>query len=145
VNGRGRDRDAHDRGAADVLGLVLIFPAILGFALLLLFLGRQVDATAQLQAASDAAARAAAQERGVDDAIAAATAAAASVLTDARACPGGPQIQIDAGGWRPGGQVSVTVTCTPRRDDLDLIAPPQRILSATSSASIDRYRAPDLP
>ena len=134
-----------DHGAADVLGLVLILPAIIGFAILLLFIGRQVDTAAQLQLATDAAARSAAQERTLASGLAAARAVAEGALGDARACPGGPVVVVDAGAWDPGDQVTVTVTCEPRRDDLDLISPPPRRVSATSSAVIDEYRARALP
>ena len=52
-----------NRRSGGTLGLVVIFPAMLGLALLVLFLGRQVDTRSQVQAAADAAAQAAALQR----------------------------------------------------------------------------------
>ena len=52
-----------DRGAADALALVLIAPAVIGLAVLVVMLGRSVDSRAQAQSAAEAAAQAAALER----------------------------------------------------------------------------------
>lgn len=132
------------RGAAEALGLVLIFPVIVGLAMLVLWLGRQVDTNAQVQSASSAAALAAARQRTPAAGIAAAQRTAASMLTDSTACTGGADVTIDASSWRPGGSVSVTVTCVPRRDDLAL-AVRARSFTASATATIDPYQAPGLP
>ncbi len=134
-----------DRGAADALGLVVMFPAMLGLALLVLFLGRQVDTRSQVQTAADSAAQAAALQRDGGAAVAAAQRAAADVLTDRTACADGPHIAIQAGEWVPGGRVTVTVSCSPSREGFAAIAAPARRLTASSSASIDPNRAPGLP
>jgi hypothetical protein len=65
-----------DLGGADALGLVLMFPVMLGLAVLILFLGRQVDTRSQIQAAADAAAQSAVLQRGPDAARGAAARAA---------------------------------------------------------------------
>jgi len=142
TDGAARERD---RGAADALGLVVMFPAMLGLALLVLFLGRQVDTRSQVQTAADSAAQAAALQRDGGAAVAAAQRAAADVLTDRRACADGPHIAIQASEWVPGGRVTVTVSCSPSRDGFAAIAAPARTLTASSSASIDPNRAPGLP
>lgn len=134
-----------DRGAADALGLVVIFPAMLGLALLVLFLGRQVDTRSQVQSAADAAAQAAALQRDVAAARDAAGRTATAMLTDASACPGGPDVSIDAAAWAPGGRITVTVACSPSRQGFAAIAAPARTFSATSTARIDPNRAPELP
>jgi Flp pilus assembly protein TadG len=137
---------AHDdRGAAEALGLVLIFPVMVGLVLLVQFLGRQVDTRSQIQAAADAAAQSAALERDVDRALDVASRAARLLLTDEDACAAGPAVTIDAGAWHAGGTITVIVACTPRRDDLALLAPPPRTLRASSMALIDPNRAPGLP
>lgn len=139
-------RRAHpDRGAAEALGLVLIFPVMLGLAALVLFLGRQVDTRSQVQAAADAAAQSAALQRSPDAALGAASRAATLMLTDATACAGGAHVAIDAGTWVRGGRVTVTVACSPATADLALIRPPTRTLTASSVALIDPNRAPGLP
>ena len=68
-------------------------------------------------------------------------AAASSTLSAAgTACADGPAVVVSADRWAAGGIVTVTVTCTVERDDLDAIAAPARTLSARSTAVIDTYR-----
>jgi Flp pilus assembly protein TadG len=134
-----------DRGSGDALGLVLMFPVMLGLAVLILFLGRQVDTRSQVQAAADAAAQSAVLQREPGAALAAASRTAAAMLTDATACAGGARVAISADAWQAGGRVTVTVACTPAVDDLALIRPPARTFTASSIALIDLHRAPWLP
>lgn len=134
-----------DRGEANALGLVLIAPVAIALAILILWIGRTVDADAQVQAASSAAAQAAARQRSPAVAVAAARSTAALMLTDLTACPGGPAVSIDASQFGPGGEVTVTVACSPQRSDLLLAGPSSVTISASSTASIDPYRAAGLP
>jgi Flp pilus assembly protein TadG len=136
-----------DRGAADVLGLVLIFPALLGLAVLVLWLGRQVDTSAQVQSASDAAAQAAARQRDAQSATVAAESIAAMMLDEVEACVGGAEVTVDTSAWRPGGSVTVSVACTPATSDLRLGAAPQtsRSITGTSTATLDSFRSGPLP
>jgi len=138
---RPRDVPPDDRGSSDVLGLVLIFPAILSLAILVLWLGRQVESTAEVQVASEAAAQAAARQRSAGAASAAAQQTAALMLSRSNACAGSATVAVEVGAWKPGGSVTVTVTCSPRRDDLALVGPPGRVVTATATATIDLYRA----
>ncbi len=135
-----RPGSQRDRGSGEVLGLVLFFPAMIGLAVMVLWLGRRVDAGAQVRAASDAAAQAAARQRNPSAGVSAARSVAAKMLRDTQ-CDGGARVSIDAGGWQPGGRVSVTVTCTPTRRDMGLLGPNRVVMRATSVATIDRYRA----
>ena len=130
-----------DRGSSDILGLVVVFPAILALAILVLWLGRQVESKAEVQVASEAAAQAAARQRSVGEATAAAEQTASLMLSKSNACAGTARVQINAGDWRPGGNVVVTVTCSPRHDDLALAGPAARTFTATATATIDPYRA----
>lgn len=134
-----------DRGEANALGLVLIAPVAIAIGMLVLWLGRKVDTDAQVQAASAAAAQAAALQRTPAAAFSAAQAAAVAMLTDATACASGPQISIDTSNFGPGGRVAVTVACSPRRSDLALGGAQSVTFTATSTASIDGYRAAGLP
>jgi hypothetical protein len=134
-----------DRGEANALGLVLIAPVAVALAILILWIGRKVDADAQVQAASSAAAQAAARQRDPASAVSAAQAAAAAMLTDAAACPGGPAVSVDASAFRPGGEVTVVVSCSPRRSDLSMSRADAATVTASSTASIDSYRAAGLP
>lgn len=134
-----------DRGEANALGLILIAPVAVGLAILVLWIGRQVDTDAQLQAASSAAAQAAARQRNPATALVAAQSAATAMLTDVTACPGGPSVSVDASQFRAGGEVSVVVACSPHRADLGLFDPGSVTFTASSTASIDTYRALGLP
>ena len=139
---RGRSRD---HGEANALGLVLIAPVALAVGVLVLWLGRKVDTDAQVQAASAAAAQAAALQRTPVAAFSAAQAAATEMLTDATACSAGPLISIDMSSFHAGGHVTVTVSCSPQRSDLTLAGARPVTFSATSTASIDSFRAGALP
>lgn len=134
-----------DRGEANALGLVLIAPAAIGVALLVLWIGRKVDTEAQVQAATSAAAQSAARQRTADAATAAARTTAAAMLDDATACAGGATISVDTSQFHPGGSVRVTVACRPSTADVSLLAPRPDALTASASAAIDPYRARGLP
>lgn len=142
------DLAGRDRGEANALGLVLIAPVAVALAILILWIGRQVDTDAQVQAASSAAAQAAARQRTPAAAMVAAETTARAMLTDSTACPGGPLIDYDppiTDDFRPGGSVTVVVTCSPQRSDLLLVGSESAPFTAKSTASIDSYRSVALP
>jgi hypothetical protein len=134
-----------DRGEANALGLVLIAPVAIALAIVVLWTGRKVDADAQVQAASSAAAQAAAHQRDVRSAVAAAQDTADAMLVDVTACPGGPTVSITSANFRPGGDVTVVVACSPARSDLALSGARAATFTASSTASIDVYRSAGLP
>jgi hypothetical protein len=134
-----------DRGEANALGLVLIAPVAIALAILILWIGRKVDADSKVQAASSAAAQAAARQRTPMAAVAAAQSTAALMLTDAKDCSGGPAISVDASQFRAGGEVTVVVACSPQRSDLLLANPGAATFVASSTALIDPYRSVALP
>jgi hypothetical protein len=67
------------------------------------------------------------------------------MLADVAACAGGPAILVDASAFHAGGEVTVVVSCSPRRSDVALAGPDAAMFMATSTASIDPYRSPALP
>ena len=127
------------------MGLVLIAPVAIALAVVVLWTGRKVDTDAQVQAASSAAAQAAAHQRDVRSAVVAAQDTADSMLLDVTACAGGPAVSITAANFRPGGDVTVVVSCSPSRTDLALLGAGAATFTASSTASIDTYRATGLP
>lgn len=129
-----------DRGAADALGLVLIAPAMIGLAVLVVALGRGVDGQAQSRSAAEFAAQAAALERTPSAAVRAAERTAAAMLTDPDTCES-PKVTVNTADFRSGGSVSVTVECTASARGLGLVQPDGRTLRATAVAHIDRFRA----
>ena len=137
--------DSSDRGEANALGLVLIAPLAIALAIVVLWTGRKVDTDAQVQAASSAAAQSAAHQRDASAAVRAAQATADAMLVDVVACAGGPSVSIAAANFRPGGDVTVAVSCSPARADLALSGAPSTTFRASSTASIDVYRSAGLP
>lgn len=134
-----------DRGAADALGLVLIAPAILALALLVISLGRGVDATAQIRSAAESAAQAAALERDPSAAGEAARRAAESMLADSSTCDRPTVVTVypptpPAGATVNVGVVRVTVTCRVSDRGVEVIRQPYDE-SVTAVATIDYFRA----
>jgi Flp pilus assembly protein TadG len=130
-----------ERGSSDALGLALLAPAAIGLALVVVFLGRGVDARATVQSAAESAAQAAAQERSVPAAVAAAEEVGRAMLVDPTSCAS-PSVSVDVSSFRPGGQVAVTVSCAVASDGLELIDPTSHgAATATAFAAIDPLRA----
>lgn len=131
-----------DRGAADALGLVLLAPAVVGLAILVLALGRDVDARAQVRSAAEAAAQAAALERSSDAATQAGTAVAESMLRDRDACVE-PVVAVAYPASRAADDavVAVTVTCHVSDRGIAAVRPGVRVERATAYATLDPFRA----
>jgi len=130
-----------ERGTSDALGLALLAPAMIGLAVVIVFLGRGVDSRATVQSAAESAAQAAAQERTPDRATAAARAVGAAMLVDTATCAS-PSVDVDTSLFGPGGRVAVTVSCTVSGGGLELIDPGiDGPTSATAFAVVDTFRA----
>ena len=138
-----------DRGAADALGLVLIAPAVLGLALLVVSLGRGVDARAQVRSAAESAAQAAALERSPHAAGTAAQRAADAMLARSSHCndpsvtttyrPASESTTGPDGGVEVG-VVRVTITCQVSNRGVEAITQPYDE-TVTAVATIDFFRA----
>lgn len=134
-----------DRGAADALGLVLIAPAIVGLALLVIALGRGVDATAQVRSAAESAAQAAALERNPIAAGAAAERAVDAILGDSANCDDPSVVTVYPPAPPPSsgvdvGIVRVTVSCQVSDRGIEVINQPYDE-SVTAVATVDFFRA----
>lgn len=130
-----------DLGSTDVVGMALLAPAMIGLALVILFLGRGVDSRATTHGAAESAAHAAARARSAPAAVAAARQVGTAMLRDARTCAD-PVVSVDVGDFRPGGVVSVTVRCRTSDAGLELVATGRGWrASATAAAVVDRYRS----
>ena len=133
-----------DRGAADALGLVLIAPAVLGLALLIISLGRGVDAKAEVRSAAESAAQAAALERSPEAATSAAERAARAILADSSNC-NDPSVftafepSQTSSGIRVD-MVRVTISCEVSNRGVEVINQPyDETVSAV--ATVDFFRA----
>ena len=129
-----------DRGASDVLALVLLAPAAIAMALVIAFLGRQVDARAQVHTAAEAGAQAAAVARDVVAAEHDARRVVSATLVDAGTCAD-PSVEVDLTQFGPGGLVAVTVRCTTRPVGLDLTGARPATVEARAVATIDGFRS----
>ena len=130
-----------DRGAADALALVLIAPAVIGLAVLVVMLGRSVDSRAQAQSAAEAAAQAAALERSPAAADAAARRVAEAMLVDHDSCstPVGARRHHRVPARRRGARVDSMRT--PRRVASRRCSVRARSFAAEAVAHIDEFRA----
>lgn len=139
-----------DRGSSDALGLVLIAPAVIGLAILVIALGRGVDARAQVRSAAEAAAQAAALERDAWSATSAANSVARAMLVDTDTCTD-PALTVtypQPGGVGPGlalGLVEVTIECQVSNRGIEVVQSGSRHEAVTAVASVDLFRAGGTP
>jgi Flp pilus assembly protein TadG len=129
-----------DRGAADALALVLIAPAVIGLAVLVVMLGRSVDARAQAQSAAEAAAQAAALERSPGAADTAARRVAQAMLVDHDSCST-PSVSVDTTAFRPGGEVRVSIRCDAASRGIEALQRSAQGFAGEAVAHIDEFRA----
>lgn len=130
-----------DRGASEAVAMIAMAPVVVAFVVLVFFLGRQVDSRAAVRSAAEAAAQSAALQRTPVEAAEAAHRTATDALADVDICAGGPVVEVDLSGFRPGGVVTVTATCMTDDSDLGSLAPPSRTFTGSGSAVIDVFRA----
>ena len=56
-------------------------------------------------------------------------------------CAGGPTVVVNLSDFRPGGIVTVDITCATRNGDLAAVAPPSKQFTGRGAAVVDTYRA----
>jgi Flp pilus assembly protein TadG len=134
-----------DRGAADAIGLVIMVVPMFAFAVLVFYVGRNVDARAQLRSATESAAQAAALERNAVDGETAARMAFGAMVGPDR-CPA-PDFDItyrDGKGAVEVQLVEVVVTCDVPDDGfegLGLDEGANQGVAFTAVATVDYFRA----
>ena len=102
-----------DAGAAEVAAMVVLAPVIVAVAIVIVAVGRGVDAGATVRSAAFAAAQSAALERTPADAMHVAERMAHIALAGNPSCAA-PSVAVDVVDFRPGGSVTVVVSCLPR-------------------------------
>jgi Flp pilus assembly protein TadG len=128
------------------LELALLTPLLVAFMMVMVGLGRVVEAQSQVEGAARDAARAASLGRSRGGAKAAADSAAEQTLSGRKWCRRPPRADVDFREWGRGGQVSVTVQCEIDLSGLSLIGfSPTRMMSGTATAPIDTLRRIDDP
>lgn len=121
--------------------LVLVAPVFLTMLLLVVGLGRIVEAEGRVQGAARDAARAASLERSATLAAEAASRAAAVNLAERGVSCASFDVTVDTTQFRPGGHVGVTVTCASDLSGLALSGlPGSKTLQADATAPLEQYR-----
>jgi Flp pilus assembly protein TadG len=119
---------------APFLIMLLVFVAVV--------IHRGVDTRLRLDDAAHQAARAASIQRASATAITAAQSTASSALSSAGVVCRSLGVDTATGGMRPGGTITVTVSCTVDFGDaLILGVPGQKRLSATAIEPVDTWRS----
>jgi Flp pilus assembly protein TadG len=135
---------ARDGGSA-AAELVLVTPLLLAILMLIVAAGRLVLARSQVDGAAAQAARAASLAADAADAGPAADAAARAALADDTITCGQLTVTADTADFTPGGQVSVTISCTVSLSGLLLLRlPGSETFTATAAAPIDEFRVVSL-
>lgn len=136
--GRGVHVDERGSVAAE---LTLLVPALITLLLFVVFCGRLAEARLRVEDAAHQAARAATIARSAGQADADARATSQAALDDAGMSCRALTIDTRLADLRPGGTVSVTVTCQVGVSDLALLAVPASIsVSASAESIVDRWR-----
>jgi Flp pilus assembly protein TadG len=136
-----RLRARHPDGGSAATELVLITPLLVVVMLLIVAAGRLVDARLQVESAAMQAARAASLARDPGAAAAQADATARAALASEHVTCDPLAVAPDTSAFRPGGQVTVQVTCTVSLAGLALLhVPGARTLTAQFTSPVDVYR-----
>jgi Flp pilus assembly protein TadG len=133
-------RPRGDRGTS-AIELVIVTPVVIIMLLTVVALGRYSYGKLDIEQASAAAARAASLTSGPAQAATAAQQAAQDSLEGSGVSCTNIGVSIDSGSFRPGGTVSVTLSCTADLSSLALAGVPGSItVQKTSSAPLETYR-----
>jgi hypothetical protein len=129
-----------DHGSVTV-EVVLLTPVLIVAACFVVFLGRLGQARAETDELAHLAAATAATARPASTAPRTAEATAHRVASQSGRLCVAPAVTIDDDELRPGGHVTVTVTCTITMAELTPLAlPGAHTLTAVEVAPVDRYR-----
>lgn len=129
-------RDENGQGLIELV--VFAVPVLLFFLILIVYSFRLPDAGSRVSDAAEGAARAASTAHDGASADRAAHAAAQATLADRGASCAQMQVVTDLSQYRPGGLVTVTVTCQVDQSDLGLIhVGGTRAVSASFSSPVD--------
>jgi Flp pilus assembly protein TadG len=138
-------RDPRDRESGSVtLELAILTPLLLLMLLFVVALGRVTGSRIDINGAASEAARAASIARNPTAAQDAAHQTASAALADQHVTCADLNVSVDTANFHAGGSVGVTVSCTVKLGDLTgLRVPSSKVLTATATAPIDRYRGID--
>ncbi len=135
--------NTNERGAVATEFAVVMAVILLSFFALAIYGGRVVQAENDVQSAAHEAARAASLQGTPAGAVAAAQqVVAANLERSGVACGPGPTVGVDTSRFGPGGQVTVTVTCSASFGDVgSLGVADAQAFTASATEVIDTYRS----
>ncbi len=130
-----------ERGSVATEFAIVMAAVLLGFVALAVYGGRVVQAENDVRSAAQEAARAASLEGTPAAADAAArSVAVANLSRSGVSCPT-PVVAVDLARFGPGGEVTVTITCTASFADVGSLGVAEsRAFTATATEVVDRYR-----
>ena len=131
-----------ERGAASTEFAVVMAVVLLSFFALTVYGGRVVQAENDVQSAAHEAARAASLAGSpAQAAVAARQVAANNLERSGVACGPGPSVEVDLRQFAPGGQVTVSVSCSASFGDVgSLGVASSETFTASATEVIDTYR-----
>ncbi|HEU5156341.1 MAG TPA: TadE/TadG family type IV pilus assembly protein [Streptosporangiaceae bacterium] len=133
-------RAGRDRGTM-ALELAIMAPVLVAFMVLMVGVGRIVNAQSQVDSAARDAVRNASVARSAGEAQDRASVAARASLQGHTWCQGGPSTATDTSAWAPGGRVSVTVSCDADLGGLSLVGlPGSKHMTGRATAPLDTFR-----
>lgn len=128
-----------DRGS-NAVSLVILTPVVVVLLLIVVAFGRYAYSRQLVEQASAAAARAASLASSAGQAQQRAESTAAAALSDAGVSCAGTSVKVSAD-FRPGGKVTVTLSCTADLADLAMAGVPgSTTVESTSSSIVESYR-----
>jgi hypothetical protein len=121
--------------------MALLTPLLVMFLLLVVLCGRLAAAQIDVDAAASSGARSGSIARSHPAAVAEAERTARETLTARGVICQETSVRVDTGGLRPGGAVTVTVSCRVRLADLVLLGVPgSRVVESTATSPVDQWR-----
>lgn len=131
----------HGQEGGAAVELALVTPLLLLFLLMVVGFGRLADARLEVNDAASQAARAASIARDPGTASAEARRTAMASLAGHHLTCQPVAVTVDTSAFRPGGQVTASITCTVSLADLaPLPLPGQETLQGSATSPIDVYR-----
>lgn len=140
-DGPGREPAATERGSLAVEFAIVVMPTLLIFSLLLGYAARVSEMNGRVDSAASEAVRAASLRGHVGDAAEDAEAVAKANLERTAVPCMTVVVAVDTSDFRPGGTVTVTVSCAVAMTDLNLLGvPASKTFRSTRVEVIDTYR-----
>lgn len=141
VRGTRALRSARGDDGFSSLELVIITPVVLAMLLLVVGFGRLTHGRQLVQDAAAAGARAATLDSNPVRADADARQAAHDILAQGGISCQTFSTSVNTADFRPGGQVSVSITCTVGLSDLGLVGfPGSKTMTASATSPLDQFR-----